>query len=214
MKLLWLCALLLAASPAYGQTPQPTPPPPFRLNLRVIYNGAKAHPDLAAFIYKSLRELPGVGVVDRDPDAVLLVNEIAHGNQYACTFTVLVPANEDVRSTVNSSMSMYDSEQTARAAIDEHGEEGRQIKSYWRDLLQAGIRKLPPVYRYEGEWIMLDPSPKAALSKAVKTLETTYVEKERREFDYTLAHPFVMPPFHPPPPIFDPAPTPAPKPTP
>ena len=64
--------LLLTILPGRGQQPQPTPTPPFRLNSRVVYAGEKEHPDLAAFIYKASRDLPGVGLVDRAPDAVIL----------------------------------------------------------------------------------------------------------------------------------------------
>ena len=116
MKVFLLCFLICAAI-CQGQEPIPLVTGPFHLNLRVVYSGAKAHPDLAAFIYKSLRDLPGVGIVDRDPDATLVIGENVHGNQYACIFTVIVPATPSVRSTLDLALSMYDEEQTAKQAI-------------------------------------------------------------------------------------------------
>ncbi len=195
MKHLWF-ALLFVCTVACGQVPQATPTPPFRLNVRVAYSGEKTHPDIASFIYSSLRELPGVGVVDQEPDAILVINEMAHGNQYGCTFTVLVPASADVQSTVSSALSMYDGEQKAKGYAANPPVYDEPDKPFWRVWLPDSIKKMQPIYHYGGSWIMLEATPRVALSAAIKTFETTYLEKQRREYDYTLAHPVTLEPFH------------------
>ena len=182
MKILLACLLLVATS-CFGQESAPVPSGPFRFNLRVVYAGAKEHPDREAFIYKTLRELPGIGIVDESPDAVLLIGENSHGNQYACAFTVMTPANWQVAAVVDRAASAYAVEQPAQKVGD--------LKPRWQAGLEDGVRKLQPMYHFEGGWMAMNESPKIALQLAVKKVDLEYVEKQRRHYDYLLAHPYV-----------------------
>ena len=96
MKIICLCLFLSIVATSYGQSSQDVLDAPFRLNVRVIYPGEKAQPEHAAFIYKSLRTIPGVVLVERKPDAILMVNEMSTGKEYACTFIILTPTTPEV----------------------------------------------------------------------------------------------------------------------
>ena len=194
MKMLLAC-LFFFAVPCFGQEPTPVPVAPFRYNFQVSYTGSKAHPELAAVIYKALRALPGVGIVDRDPDAILFFNENVSGNQYACSLTILTPKTPMLRDQLQSVLDSYELEQKLKASIGEITDKDSQVEIYSRGTLANQIKVLPAVYGYGGSLVSINPSAKIALELAVKGLDVGFVEKQRRQYDYNLAHPFVIPPF-------------------
>lgn len=142
-------ALMLTAACAFAQTLTIPPLPPFHFNFQVRYTGSKARPELAAFVYKSLRGLPGIGIVDSDPDAVLIISEHLNANVYACSFVILTPQTK----------------------------------------LETDAKQVRPMYVYEGSLASVDPSAKAALLFAIKNLDVNFIEKQRRRYDYMVAHP-------------------------
>ena len=194
MKILLVCLLLISA-PCFAQDPTPVPVAPFRYSFQVSYTGTKTHPELAAVIYKALRALPGIGIVDRDPDAILSISENVSGNQYACSLTILTPKTPMLRDQLQGVLDSYEVEQKLKASIGEITDKDSQVEIYSRGMLANQISALPAVYSYGGSLVSINPSAKVALELAVKGLDMGFVEKQRRQYDYNLAHPFVIPPF-------------------
>ncbi len=166
MKILWL--LLLLVPTGYGQSPQPTPPPPFQLNVRVVYPGEKVRPGYAAFIYKALRQIPNVALADEKPDTTLIITETGNGKQYACTFTIVKPANDDVEFYVNAATSGLSTPDTT------------PFDSMMISGLETNIRSLKPMYYWGDTWTQISESPKVALTNAIKLFDVRVVEKSRR----------------------------------
>ncbi len=185
MKILIACLLLLTAI-CRAEEPSPAPAP-FHLNVQVSYSGAKAHPDLAAFIYKSLRELPGVGIVDEDPDATIFIGENSHGNQYACTLILLTSPAFEINLAISGAAFSDDVERH----YEHPPEKGvKEDKPTWQRSLEGDLKNLPAMYYFKGGWVSMGDSPKPALLKLIQKVDLEYVEKQRRDYQYLLTHPF------------------------
>ncbi len=195
-KLFWLgcgaitLGVLGSSPPAHGQEAKP----PFRLNLQVTYTGLDEHPEMMTVISKSLRALPGVAIVDKDPDALVVINEARRQHQCACSVVVLVPERPSVRARIEQAVHAYDLVQESQTR-EGTGANVDSDKSgdFFRQILKSNLDFEPDGYHYKGSCVTIDPSPKVAVELAIKNLDEGFVERERKRHEEEPVEPSPAP---------------------
>lgn len=184
MRILWLacCTLVLGICSDFpaSASAQETKAP-FHLGFQVMYTALDEHPEMLTVITNALRALPGVSIVDKDPDALLVINEARSKRQCACSLVVLVPEQPSVRARIDQAVRAYDLLQQSQTREDT--DPGRlKSEDFVRQSLLNNLDFEPDGYSYGGGCVTIDPSPKTAMEHLIKNLDEGFVQRQRKKY--------------------------------